>query len=443
MVNCKVAACAANNLVHGVCVNELEAVAKSVSLASLRKNVRLISVASPVVYLATGSQSKVEAKAKFIKSLVLGCESRPAARTEDRPMLQVNTMLVGSYDYRLVVLSVVIATFASYAALGVADRVTVAPGSTRFGWLAGGAGAMGLGIWSMHYIGMLAFRLPIPVWYDWPTVLLSLLAASFASAAALYFASGSEMSMLRTVSGSIIMGGGVGGMHYIGMQAIRINATCHFDPVVVVLSVILAVLISLVALRLVFLARDHSETGPLRRVVSAIVMGAAIAVMHYTGMAAASFTVSAVTPDLSHAVDVSTFGMVGIAAVTIMIIGIATLTSAYSRLVLEPRTIRTGVLSARIRAVRAAMTTFCIMLAFEVAKQALHPSISIWASHTVTILFATLMAPALSFVVLKKDERSKEMLQNSETKYRVLFEDSAEANWLMDERATAATRHRA
>jgi diguanylate cyclase len=349
-------------------------------------------------------------------------------------MLPDNTMLVGSYNYPLVALSVVIAIFASYVALDLAGRVTVARGLARFAWLAGGAGAMGLGIWSMHYIGMLAFRLPIPVRYDWPVVLLSLLAAIFASAAALHFASGQEMSLWRTAFGSLVMGGGIGAMHYIGMDAMRMSAMCHFDPLIVFLSFVLAVLISFVALRVVFLARDHSETTRLRRVASATVMGAAIPIMHYTGMAAASFTVSDVAPDLSNAMDVSTLGMVGIATVTIMVLGIATLTSAYSRLVREPRTMRTGVLSVRILAPRAAMLTFCIMIAFEAAKQALRPTITIWTSHAVTILFATLVAAVLSYAVLRKEERSKEMLQNSENKYRVLFEDSAEANWLMDEK---------
>src|SRR5258705_1147973 len=91
-----------------------------------------------------------------------------------------------SYDYLLVDLSVIIAVLASYAALDLAGRVTSARGSARLVWLGGGAIAMGFGIWSMHYIGMLAFRLPIPVQYDWPTVLISLLAAIFASAIALF-----------------------------------------------------------------------------------------------------------------------------------------------------------------------------------------------------------------------------------------------------------------
>src|SRR5258707_12922122 len=101
--------------------------------------------------------------------------------------------LIGSYSHALVALSVLIAIVASYAALDLASRGTAARGWTRAVWLLGGAGAMGTGIWSMHYIGMLAFVLPVPVAYHWPTVLLSLFAAILASVIALYVVSGQEM----------------------------------------------------------------------------------------------------------------------------------------------------------------------------------------------------------------------------------------------------------
>src|SRR3989475_6705814 len=107
--------------------------------------------------------------------------------------------LIGSYNYALVALSVLIAMFASYAALDLAGRVTAAGGWTRAVWLLGGAGAMGTGIWSMHYIGMLAFILPIPVAYHWPTVLLSLFAAILASVIALYVVSRQKMGASRAV----------------------------------------------------------------------------------------------------------------------------------------------------------------------------------------------------------------------------------------------------
>src|SRR5204862_2092372 len=130
----------------------------------------------------------------------------------------------GSYDYRLVILSVLIAICAAYAALDLAGRTTAAKGRLRLAWLAGGAIAMGLGIWSMHYIGMLAFSLPIPVLYDVPTVLLSLFAAMAASGIALFVVSRKSMGALRAGVGSLFMGGAISAMHYVGMAAMRLRA---------------------------------------------------------------------------------------------------------------------------------------------------------------------------------------------------------------------------
>ena len=104
-------------------------------------------------------------------------------------MGQIGSPVVGSYDHRLVVLSILVAILASYVALDLAVRVTAARGGVRRAWLAGGAISMGLGIWSMHFVGMLAFQLPIPVRYDVSTVLISLLAAILASGVALYVVS--------------------------------------------------------------------------------------------------------------------------------------------------------------------------------------------------------------------------------------------------------------
>src|SRR5258707_397897 len=152
--------------------------------------------------------------------------------------------LIGSYNYALVALSVLIAIFASYAALDLAGRVTAASGWTRVVWLLGGAGAMGTGIWSMHYIGMLAFILPIPVAHHWPTVLLSLFAAIVASVIALYVVSRQKMGASRAIAGSVLMGAGIASMHYIGMAAMRLPAICQFNSSLVVMSVVFAVLIS-------------------------------------------------------------------------------------------------------------------------------------------------------------------------------------------------------
>jgi PAS domain S-box-containing protein len=239
--------------------------------------------------------------------------------------------LIGSYNYALVALSVLIAMFASYAALDLAGRVTAAGGWTRAVWLLGGAGAMGTGIWSMHYIGMLAFILPIPVAYHWPTVLVSLLAAILASAVALYVVSRQQMGASRAVAGSVLMGTGIASMHYLGMAAMRLPAICQFNSFLVVLSVVFAVSISLAALWITFHFRDEKTGIGWEKLAGAVVMGAAIPIMHYTGMAAARFTPSGMPADMSHAVSISTLGTAGIAAVTFIVLVLALLTSSLDR----------------------------------------------------------------------------------------------------------------
>lgn len=239
--------------------------------------------------------------------------------------------MIGVYDYRLVALSVVIAICASYAALDLAARITAAVGRVRLVWLGGGAAAMGLGIWSMHYIGMLAFSLPVPVSYDWPTVLLSLLAAIFASAVALFVVSRQKMGWARALAGSAIMGSGISIMHYTGMAAMRLPAMCSYDPILLALSVVSAIVISLIALWLTFRFREDQYSSPLLKTGSAVVMGAAIPVMHYTGMAAARFTPSDIVPNTAHAVSTSTLGFTGVSSVTLLVLGVAVITSAFDR----------------------------------------------------------------------------------------------------------------
>ena len=190
---------------------------------------------------------------------------------------------------------------------------------------------MGIGIWSMHYIGMLAFSLPFRILYDWPTVLLSLMAAVFASGVALFVVSRSRMLWFEALAGSVAMGTGIAAMHYIGMAAMRMPAMCSYSTTLVILSVALAIAISLVALWLTFRFRDERQSSGGQKIASALVMGAAIPVMHYTGMAAASFTATMEAPDLSHAIDVSALGTAGVAIVTFMVLSLAVLTSLIDR----------------------------------------------------------------------------------------------------------------
>jgi signal transduction histidine kinase/DNA-binding response OmpR family regulator len=229
--------------------------------------------------------------------------------------------LTGVYDDRLVTLSVVIAILAAYAALDLAGRVTASRGFARFLWLAGGAFAFGLGIWSMHYIGMEAFVLPVPVLYDWPTVFLSMVAAVAASGLALFIASRKTMSVTTAAVGSIFMGAGIATMHYVGMEAMRLPAMCHYNLKTVALSVVLAIAISFVALFLTFFNREQTTSFSWGKTICAIVMGLAIPVMHYVGMAAVTFTAMPLDAnDLKHAIDISSLGLAGIGSATIFVL---------------------------------------------------------------------------------------------------------------------------
>jgi two-component system cell cycle sensor histidine kinase/response regulator CckA len=198
--------------------------------------------------------------------------------------------LISSYNTFLVVLSVVVAMLASFAALDLAGRVRSESGVTRIGWLGGGATVMGLGIWSMHFVGMLAFHLPLTIEYDVPLMLASMLVAIAASLLALAVVSRSEIGVGSFVPAGILMGGAIAGMHYIGMASMRVDATRSYNPSIVAMSIVIAIVASLVALWLAFRFRsDVTVSGRLLKTLSAIVMGIAISGMHYTAMAAARF----------------------------------------------------------------------------------------------------------------------------------------------------------
>ena len=247
-------------------------------------------------------------------------------------MPTADLVLHGGYDLRLVALSVVIAILASTAALDLAGRVTAARGRARSLWLAGGALAMGLGIWSMHYVGMLAFQLPIAVRYDLPTVFASLLAAVFASAVALFVVSREALGVARLITGSFVMGTGIAGMHYIGMAAMRMPATLGYRPGILVLSVVIAIVVSLVALVLAFRFRAAGKhIWDWQKAGSVLLMGAAIPAMHYTGMAAAHFTAMPGAVDVGGAVSISSLGAVAIGGATFLVLAFAIGTSMLDR----------------------------------------------------------------------------------------------------------------
>jgi PAS domain S-box-containing protein len=246
-------------------------------------------------------------------------------------LISPNATLTGSYDYGEVARSILIAIAASYAALDLAGRVTAARGRARTAWLAGGAFAMGIGIWEMHFKGVLAFQLPLPVVYHWPTVLAAFAVSVLASTVALYLVSRPTMGPLEVCYGSLILGSGIAALHYLNMAAMRLAAESRFDLRIVILSVVLAIIFSLVALTLAFGLREESRGTSWRKIASAILMGAAISAMHYTGMASASFIASPVVPNLSHTVNITPVANYGVAMITLLVLGGAVVTSSAER----------------------------------------------------------------------------------------------------------------
>ncbi len=197
----------------------------------------------------------------------------------------------GTYDHWLVILSIAVAVVASYVALDLASRVTASAGRTARYWLLGGAVSMGMGIWSMHFIGMLAFRLPIPMSYNGPITALSLLIAMVVSGFALYTVSRESLRLRRLALGGVLMGIGIASMHYTGMAAMEMRPPATYDPPLFVLSIAIAMAASWAALWIAFqLRRESLLSGFWRKGGSALLMGAAICGMHYTGMAAAIFS---------------------------------------------------------------------------------------------------------------------------------------------------------
>src|SRR5205814_9703424 len=165
-----------------------------------------------------------------------------------------------------------------------------------------------------------------PVLYDLPTVLVSLLAAIVASAIALYTVSRQHIKSWSKLLGSVFMGCGIAAMHYIGMAAMRLPARPHYNPTIAGASFGPAVGISYVALILSFRVREEQKTS-WRKIVSALVMGSAIPVMHYTGMWAVSFKASDEALDLSHAVNISHLGIVAISFISLLVLLLAIGTS--------------------------------------------------------------------------------------------------------------------
>ena len=201
-------------------------------------------------------------------------------------------VVTGTYDPYLVALSILVAALASYTALDLGGRVAAARGLARRVWLAAAAITMGGGIWSMHFVAMLAFIMPTPMSYDIGLTTLSLVVAMFVTGGGFYVISRHSGSPLRLVLSGIFMGLGIAAMHYIGMAAMREHVELSYDRIFVALSLIIAIGASTAALWLAFRTTDLGQ-----KLIAAVVMGLAISGMHYTAMVGTSFSAHGPVPE--------------------------------------------------------------------------------------------------------------------------------------------------
>lgn len=231
--------------------------------------------------------------------------------------------MVPTYNAWLVLLSITIAILSTYTALDLASRVTLNTGKAMRLWLVGGSLSMGIGIWAMHFIGMLAFHLPISMAYDLPMTFASVIPAVVASGLALLVIRRGNQDFGTLLIGAVMMGGGISAMHYMGMAAMKMQPPIRYDPMLFALSILIAVSASMAALKIAVKLRLSTDTASViwQKLGSAILMGGAIAGMHYTGMAAAEFSPNSVCIANPSGVDANWLAvMVGMGSFAVLLL---------------------------------------------------------------------------------------------------------------------------
>ncbi|MDZ5110787.1 putative bifunctional diguanylate cyclase/phosphodiesterase [Pseudomonas putida] len=270
-------------------------------------------------------------------------------------------MLTGSYSSSLVLISLCVAILASYTALDLTGRIATAKGRAACLWMGGGALAMGIGVWSMHFIGMLAFSLPIDLGYDLALTAFSLLIAVLSSGFALWLVSQPSLPWQQLAFGALIMGAGIAFMHYTGMAALRMLPGIDYDPTLFGASLLIAVGASAAALWIAFRLRAHTPYVRQIRGLAAVVMGFAIVGMHYTGMAAANF------PDGSFCGALVGGGLQGDGLVYLVLI---------TTLAVLAVALLTSVLDARLEARTAELARSLTLANQELTQLALHDTLT-------------------------------------------------------------------
>lgn len=245
--------------------------------------------------------------------------------------------LGGEYDFTLVGLSYLVAVLASYVALNLVGRLRAEPESlAKLYWLAGGAFTMGAGIWSMHFIGMIAFQMAMPMEYEFAWTFGSLLMAVFASALALFILQKEDYTTAQLALGGIIIGLAISTMHYMGMEGMKTHVNIHYIPSLFIISITIGIIAAEAALYLALESnRGSSDKQTRLKLVSALIMGVAICGMHYTGMAAAVFTPKTTHHMMLTQAIPSYYLAYFIAGVTILVISLAlTVSNSYKKMVI-------------------------------------------------------------------------------------------------------------
>ncbi|WP_117168176.1 EAL domain-containing protein [Paraliobacillus sediminis] len=223
-----------------------------------------------------------------------------------QPDLKYFIVLNGEYDWPIVFLSILIVCFASYVAISMNDRIQKNSFFDRKIWISLASAAMGFGIWSMHFVGMGAYMLPVSMSYDHSLTILSMIPAFGASFLAFYLANRSDKSWFLYVLSGFIMGVGISGMHYIGMESMIMDAKFVYNPLFVFLSIGIAILASFVALYIFSTSRKKQMQGRLMKMLTAILLGLAVTSMHYTAMLGTTFYLNRnylITNSTTHQMD--------------------------------------------------------------------------------------------------------------------------------------------
>src|SRR5712664_459349 len=330
-------------------------------------------------------------------------------------------VVTGTHDPYLVALSILVASFASYTALDLSGHVGTARGFARSVWLVAAAITMGGGIWSMHFVAMLAFIMPIPMSYDIGLTTLSLVVAMVVTGGGFYVTSRQSGSPLRLVFSGIFMGLGIAAMHYTGMAAMRGHAELSYDLLLVALSLVIAIGASTVALWLAFRTTDLGQ-----KLVAAVVMGLAISGMHYTAMRAALFTAH----DPVHEVLVNasldqTSLALAVAGITFIILALASVASLFERKRAEEALRQAQADLARVNRVNT-MAELTASLAHEV-NQPISAAVAClsWLARDTPNLEE---ARAAAMEIVKEGKRAAEII----TRIRLLFKKGTPQRELVD-----------